>query len=664
MRRPREQTKAQSANLKNKLSNQSISIFDRNAASAQIKSRSHCMPRERRKSSSAARADARPAFSRPPGARAAATPPTSFPSQSDELPRDSRRSSRERRPSRDGVGPGRERSSRDHRTSGREKAKASPVPSPEKPRRHPDKRKTSAPVVPSPAHSRERDRDHDRVKYSSGTSTGTTSQVLSAGSLAKLNNANERIDEEERIREKKRKEKQYKNIHGADPARRKRKKNRNVSGAILEEGRSKEKSRRRERRSAGGYEKEYVEERRESRGVWARWKWWIIAAIAVVLLIVIIAAAVSAGKSKSTSGSSGSGSSSSGASSTPRNDCDAKDIPDGAKGTYLDISTWLDTADFNCTYTEETVGGLSVMGLFSDWDDSKAANGNVPPLNKQWQYGKTPIRGVNVGGWLSIEPFITPSLFNYPASANVVDEYTLTRKLGNSAASVIEQHYATFVTKQTFVDIANAGLDHVRIPYPYWAVTTYDDDPYVPQIAWRYLLRAIEWSRQCGLRVNLDLHALPGSQNGWTHSGKLGGIDWIMGSNGATNAQRSIDIHNRLSQFFAQDRYKNVVTMYGLVNEPKMLVIPPEQVVAWNEKVIPVVRGNNLTQLLVFGDGFLALDSWHGVFQNVDNKLVMDTHQYQIFNVGQLKLPYKDKVSLACSGWTGLLVAANNPSTG
>jgi len=93
---------------------------------------------------------------------------------------------------------------------------------------------------------------------------------------------------------------------------------------------------------------------------------------------------------------------------------------------------------------------------------------------------------------------------------------------------VIESHYATFVTKQTFIDIQNAGLDHVRIPYPYWAVTTYPGDPYVPQIAWRYLLRAIEWARDCGIRVNLDLHSLLAVRMAGAHSGHQGPIGWLM----------------------------------------------------------------------------------------------------------------------------------------
>jgi glucan 1,3-beta-glucosidase len=113
-----------------------------------------------------------------------------------------------------------------------------------------------------------------------------------------------------------------------------------------------------------------------------------------------------------------------------------------AKGTYLDPFTWLDTRDFNLTYTNETVGGLPIMGLNSTWDDSAQPNKNVPPLNQKFSYGVQPIRGINLGGWLSIEPFITPSLFDrYPLTDGVVDEWTLSQKLGSSAASTIEQHY-------------------------------------------------------------------------------------------------------------------------------------------------------------------------------------------------------------------------------
>lgn len=495
---------------------------------------------------------------------------------------------------------------------------------------------------------------------------------MSSGALAKLNTYNQKAEFHEKYEAQKQKKKQYKNLKAAEVSqRRKRKKNRNVSGAILEEGRGGN-EKRVHRRGGGKYDDDEAHaHRRTGGGGISKKKFWWGVILLVVLLAIFIPVGVVVGNNSSkksndgsSSSSSSSGSSSSGSGSTPSNKCDSGSIPPSAKGTYTDISTWLDTADFNCTYTEETVGGLSVMGLYSEWDDSKRANDNVPPLNQKWQYGKMPIRGVNVGGWFSLEPFITPSMFNYPASANVVDEYTLTAKLGPSAPRVLESHYATFINKQSFIDIKNAGLDHVRIPFPYWAVTTYEGDPYVAKVSWRYLLRAIEYCRQNGLRVNLDLHAVPGSQNGWAHSGRQGDIGWILGPDGATNAQRSLDIHEQLSKFFAQDRYKNVITIYGLVNEPKMLVIPPDSVLEWNKKAVAVIRGNGIEQHLVFGDGFLSLTKWAGMFEGVDDKLVMDTHQYQIFNVGQLKLKHQDKINLACSGWTGIMVTANNPETG
>ena len=119
-----------------------------------------------------------------------------------------------------------------------------------------------------------------------------------------------------------------------------------------------------------------------------------------------------------------------------------------------------------------------------------------------------------------MRPFISPSLFSsYPSSLGVVDEYTLSQHLGReNAHAKIEKHYATFVNKRTFEDIRDAGFDHVRISFPYWIIENVNpDDPYVEKVGWRYLLRAIEYAREFGLRINIVLHAAPGSQNGWNH---------------------------------------------------------------------------------------------------------------------------------------------------
>lgn len=370
----------------------------------------------------------------------------------------------------------------------------------------------------------------------------------------------------------------------------------------------------------------------------------ILGAVSVVLLIIIVVVAVVVTKKNSDGDSSSKSSSLDGK--------DPNEVPAKWKNTYLDPWSWKTTTDFNVTFTDQMMGGLPVMGLFTDWDDSAKANDKVPALNQAWgSYGNRPARGVNLGGWLSLEPFITPSLFNYNLQMGIIDEWTLCKHLGGSAASTLENHYATFVTEDTFKAIAAAGLDHVRIPFSYWAVAVYDSDPYVFRTSWRYLLRGIEWARKYGLRVNLDLHGLPGSQNGWNHSGRWGAIGWLNGTNGQLNAQRSLDVHDKLTQFFSQDRYKNILTHYGLANEPRMTMLKTADVIKWTEDAYKIVRKNGVKALVIFGDGFMGLDNWQGLMTGYDD-MVLDVHQYVIFNENQIDFTHQKKIQYACTGWT------------
>ncbi|KAF3909962.1 hypothetical protein ABW20_dc0106283 [Dactylellina cionopaga] len=352
-------------------------------------------------------------------------------------------------------------------------------------------------------------------------------------------------------------------------------------------------------------------------------------------------------------------------SAEPTETCPTKDdIPSKDQGTYFDTSSWLDMDGFNCSYTKETVGGLPIIGLSAEWDDSARANPTVPPLNKPWgSYASRPIRGVNLGGWLSLEPFITPSLFAYDFSVGIVDEWNLSKYLGKKAAATLEKHYSTFITEQDFKTMAQAGLDHVRIPFSYWAVQVYDDDPYVFQISWRYLLRGIEWARKYGIRVNLDLHGLPGSQNSWNHSGRQGKVNWLTGPDGAANAKRSLDIHDQLSKFFAQDRYKNVVAFYGLANEPAR-VHDMDALIEWTADAIKVVTDNGVPAKIVFSDALRGLPEWQGKLTGYGDSLVVDTHSYVIFDNALLGLKHTDKITFACKTWTEQMLGSVNTATG
>ncbi|TWU77688.1 hypothetical protein ED733_008284 [Metarhizium rileyi] len=523
-------------------------------------------------------------------------------------------------------------------------------------KRHQHRRKRPAAGRPGATSKAEERREEKRHRRAS------SSQNLSAGALAQLDREHDRRKRKTDKDRRKHQRGEYQEV-GTTPRstpqkprkHHKSKKRRVVSGAVMEEGRAGRSG----LRGGGSWgEDEFDKEelyRRRRREKPKKKLWVILGAVSVVLIIIIVVVAVVVSKKNDGDGSSKSSS------------LDGKDpnqVPSEWKNTYLDPWSWKTTTGFNVTFTDQMIGGLPVMGLFSDWDDSAKANDKVPALNEDWgPYGSRPARGVNLGGWLSLEPFITPSLFNYNSQMGIVDEYTLCQHLGASAASTLENHYASFVTEDTFKAIAAAGLDHVRIPFSYWAVEIYDGDPYVFRTSWRYLLRAIEWARKYGLRVNLDLHGLPGSQNGWNHSGRLGAIGWLNGTNGHQNGQRSLDVHDKLTQFFAQDRYKKILTHYGLANEPRMTFLKTADVVKWTEDAYKIVRKNGVKALVIFGDGFMGLDNWKGLMTGYDD-MVLDVHQYVIFNEGQIAYTHQKKVQYACDGWTQQAQQSMNTQTG
>lgn len=104
-----------------------------------------------------------------------------------------------------------------------------------------------------------------------------------------------------------------------------------------------------------------------------------------------------------------------------------------------------------------------------------------------------------------LESWITPSIFE-AAGHSLVDEYTLCQVLGKDEAKArLQNHWNTFVTEDDFLSIAQAGMNHVRIPVGYWAVAPLAGEPYVDgQLD--ALDNAITWARNAGLKILIDLH--------------------------------------------------------------------------------------------------------------------------------------------------------------
>ena len=130
------------------------------------------------------------------------------------------------------------------------------------------------------------------------------------------------------------------------------------------------------------------------------------------------------------------------------------------------------------------------------------------------------INGVNLGNWLVLEKWMKPALFE---ECGEDDEIWMHRTMEPSRLeALLRRHRETYVTERDFIAIASHGYNLVRIPVPYFVFGDVEGHPGCIE----YVDRAFAWADRCGLQVLLDLHTVPGSQNGYDNGGITGVCTW------------------------------------------------------------------------------------------------------------------------------------------
>ncbi|KAJ7711488.1 exo-beta-1,3-glucanase [Mycena metata] len=363
----------------------------------------------------------------------------------------------------------------------------------------------------------------------------------------------------------------------------------------------------------------------------------------VLLVVVIIAIAVPVALSSSKKASSTSTSPSSGVSNNSR-------PTSGTSGSLItmdDGATFTYTNDFGGDWAADPKSPFGAGGKAQSWSKRIGSD--------QWDWGTDVARGVNLGGWLVTEPFITPALYEKyvnKSSVAIVDEWTLSIAMGANLASEMEDHYKTFI----------ASLNWVRIPIGFWAIEAINDEPFLVGTSWTYFLKAqvlpsgskrclhthrIQWARKYGIRIFMDLHALPGSQNGWNHSGKAGTINLqvpdTMVSSGAAahgvmgiaNAQRTLTYLRILTEFASQDQYRDVVCVIGIVNEILWSAIGQVAVQSFYYGAYEAIRtatgvGSGKGPYMAIHEAFQGPAIWEGFLAGAD-RVALDQHPYLAF---------------------------------
>lgn len=201
--------------------------------------------------------------------------------------------------------------------------------------------------------------------------------------------------------------------------------------------------------------------------------------------------------------------------------------------------------------------------------------------------GAQRLRGVNLGGWMVLQPWITPSLFyqfeGKPRDRTAFDMHTFCTVLGAGEGNrQLREHWQRWVTEESLHDLAQQGINAVRIPVGDWMWMPYD--PYIgcalsrrararcrrgpsqrmarigccgaggtraplrptkpsaaraptdravaraharcAEGAMDELWRVIRLCERFGLMVVIDLHAVRHSQNGFDNSGHAQNVTW------------------------------------------------------------------------------------------------------------------------------------------
>ncbi|CAA7387639.1 unnamed protein product [Spirodela intermedia] len=221
-----------------------------------------------------------------------------------------------------------------------------------------------------------------------------------------------------------------------------------------------------------------------------------------------------------------------------------------------------------------------------------------------------------------------PSVFLMKTIGTMRGEYQLTNGYGPiKAPAVMRKHWRTFIVEEDFMFMNDNGLNAVRIPVGWWIAS--DPTPPAPYVGGSLaaLDNAFTWAEKYGLKVIIDLHAAPGSQNGDEHGGgRDGSVEW--GVAGSGNVEKTVAVIEFLTRRYAAR--PNLIAV-ELINQPKAEMVDFDTLKSYYQAGYDAVRRHTSTAYVIFstrlhGDagGFIS-------FASGLDRTVLDIHYYNLY---------------------------------
>jgi len=259
--------------------------------------------------------------------------------------------------------------------------------------------------------------------------------------------------------------------------------------------------------------------------------------------------------------------------------------------------------------------------------EEASARGTVLEVEALVQY-----RGVNLGGWFIPEVWMLGSFFSgtgqgWGSSLCAMMNYSV-----SVTEKRMQAHLRTWITEDDFKEIRAIGFNSVRLPIGYWNVIEDPYGRYAPRnltLSLHYVDWAFDAAHRHGLNVLLDLHGMPGSQNGQDHSG----CSYSIVGQPQWTEPRNVDLSLRAIEAMAA-RYGNRSNLMGfeLMNEPSQRMSQTNHSIMrrYYEDAYRVIRRHSQSAFVIFNELYEdCYDVWDDMMREPEYYNVMaDFHLY------------------------------------
>ena len=237
------------------------------------------------------------------------------------------------------------------------------------------------------------------------------------------------------------------------------------------------------------------------------------------------------------------------------------------------------------------------------------------------------IKGTNLGNWLNPEGYMFGfSKTNSASNINLM----ISQLVGPDFAVEFWKAFKdNYITKADIDFIASTGANTIRIPFHYKLFT---DEDYMgltsQQDGFQRIDQLVEWCREKGLYLILDMHDAPGGQTG-DNIDDSHGYPWLFESEASQNLY--CDIWRRIAAHYKDEP---VILGYDLLNEPIAPYFENQdelngKLAAIYKMGVDAIRSVDNNHIIMLGGA-----QWNGNFKPLENTLFDDKIMYTCHRYG------------------------------